>query len=354
MITKKSYQIMSKDIIVGEYSDGKYKAIDALREPLFLKTTGDFERWLSERCLDTSRAHSRLLVRITNTSSLSPAEISLKVNAAKITDTYWVREKGSSLTYEEVLFHTDELAMTALHGNSDGFKYRKGDTPELTNTGSYEKCWLKKNSGWCLLKKENPREAFSEIFTSEFARNLGFRSVQYAYDEKNSSVVSKDFTNEGNLCLEEAAGIIGEDHDDFEKNYQVFSEMRPGFAEEYQRLLFIDAVCMNYDRHSYNYGVMRDPDSGEIISMAPNYDNNLSLYTNPACDRGECLPAFVKDYADFFERHPFKAPAMQEIMTAAEKAYDTAYAEIPEQLLDFADKEKVMSFITSGAKQLVI
>lgn len=39
----------------------------------------------------------------------------------------------------------------------------------------------------------------------------------------------------------------------------------------------MDVLCFNVDRHTNNYGILRDRESGEIVSMAPNFDNNMGL-----------------------------------------------------------------------------
>ena len=51
-------------------------------------------------------------------------------------------------------------------------------------------------------------------------------------------------------------------------------------AKEYLKLSFFDAVINNVDRHNENVGVMRNRKSGKIISLAPNFDNNLAFYSN--------------------------------------------------------------------------
>lgn len=40
----------------------------------------------------------------------------------------------------------------------------------------------------------------------------------------------------------------------------------------------MDAICRNVDRHSGNFGVLRNPDTGEAIRLAPNYDNNIAMF----------------------------------------------------------------------------
>ena len=39
----------------------------------------------------------------------------------------------------------------------------------------------------------------------------------------------------------------------------------------------MNTVCGNPDRHTLNYGVLRDMNRGEIIGMAPSLKNNLAL-----------------------------------------------------------------------------
>ena len=42
-------------------------------------------------------------------------------------------------------------------------------------------------------------------------------------------------------------------------------------------MLFLDTICANPDRHTFNFGVLRDADNGEILGLAPNFDNNMAL-----------------------------------------------------------------------------
>ena len=43
--------------------------------------------------------------------------------------------------------------------------------------------------------------------------------------------------------------------------------------------------CLNADRHTNNYGVLRDPDSGKVLRLAPNFDNNIALISNGYLDK---------------------------------------------------------------------
>ena len=56
-------------------------------------------------------------------------------------------------------------------------------------------------------------------------------------------------------------------------------------ADQYVELLMMDAFCLNADRHTNNYGVLRDPDSGKVLRLAPNFDNNIALISTGYLDK---------------------------------------------------------------------
>jgi serine/threonine protein kinase HipA of HipAB toxin-antitoxin module len=53
------------------------------------------------------------------------------------------------------------------------------------------------------------------------------------------------------------------------------------FEEAWKRIVLADAVFVNTDRHMRNFGVIRSSRTGEILRLAPNYDNNQAYLANP-------------------------------------------------------------------------
>ena len=39
----------------------------------------------------------------------------------------------------------------------------------------------------------------------------------------------------------------------------------------------MDTITANPDRHTNNFGLLRDTETGALIGLAPNYDNNMAL-----------------------------------------------------------------------------
>lgn len=52
---------------------------------------------------------------------------------------------------------------------------------------------------------------------------------------------------------------------------------------------------MNTDRHMRNFGVIRSAETGEILRLAPNFDNNQAYHANPGGYSDGMLRAFLQE-----------------------------------------------------------
>ena len=100
-----------------------------------------------------------------------------------------------------------------------------------------------------------------------------YKRQEYILD--GAYVISKDFT-EGQLNFEPMANLV-QDNEEYDFNYDVLQNLNPLLLKPYLDILFMDALVFNVDRHTQNYGLLRSRETGEILSMAPNFDNNMAL-----------------------------------------------------------------------------
>ena len=160
--------ILSGDNIVAKWTDNKLDIIDNKLLPLYLSNTGNVKKWLETRAIDSHRANSRLLKKALRLTEKDDIGTALAVNAVTITDNYWVKPIDSNLTYKDVRFDNDYFSRLALTGSYDSFNKaansKKSRTPELTNTGSFEKCWKLIDGEWWMYKSAGHEELFSELF----------------------------------------------------------------------------------------------------------------------------------------------------------------------------------------------
>jgi len=266
--------LMSKDREIAEIIGDDLKILDEKLLPYYFKNFNDFEGWLEKRAIDQTRTNSRLLKKALRLTESDDIDLVLKVNAATITDTYWFKPKNSNLSFKSVKFKKNDFSKLALYGDPDSFNKVYSDTPELTNLGSFEKCWKLVDGNWWLYKQANELELFSELFICEFGKLLGFQMAHYEKDGKY--IKSLDFTQGAKCNLELANGIVGE-NEDYDYNFKKFSEISDDCARGYLEILLLDTLCFNMDRHTKNYGILRDSDSGQVLGMAPNFDNNIAL-----------------------------------------------------------------------------
>ena len=93
------------------------------------------------------------------------------------------------------------------------------------------------------------------------------------------------------------SSLMGND-DTFEQVFNLLYEMNINYAKDYLKIVFMDILVNNVDRHNENYGFLRDKKTGKIIKMAPNFDNNLALVSreslNPNMYRSELATLFIK------------------------------------------------------------
>ena len=67
------------------------------------------------------------------------------------------------------------------------------------------------------------------------------------------------------------------DNEDYIETLNALKLLCPNAIPDYVKMLFLDTICANPDRHTFNFGILRDADTGNIIGLAPNFDNNMAL-----------------------------------------------------------------------------
>ncbi len=270
--------IMSKDEITAKWENGELTIINDALLPLFLKRVHSVDLWLETRAIDSHRANSRLLKKALRLRERDDISTVLNVNAATITDTYWIKPLDSDLTYDDVRFSDDYFSELALKGTYDSFNnaanHKNSRTPELTNVGSFEKCWKLIDGKWQMYKQANKEEQFSEVFIFKLGKMLGMNMAEYTLGE--DCVISKDFTDAGTVIFEPAFTFMG-DNEDYEDVIRTLETLCPDAIKDYIQMIFLDTICLNPDRHTANFGLLREPDTGKIIGAAPCFDHNMAL-----------------------------------------------------------------------------
>ena len=236
--------VMRKDTPVAQVRNSQLISV-AKNAPLYLQKRGDFQGWLKDRGADLTRGNMRIILKQLGLP-LQDIETAVKsVNAASITDSFWIKPHDSNILYNDIVFKSDTYSKAALAGDPDIFTLPKNRSPELTNIGSFNKGWKLENGKWYLYKSGTAQEIFSELFTSKLARLLNMDAVNYFI--KDGYIVCESFVS-STQDLETAKAIIGENCD-YPHVYNIMESH--GLAKSYMDIIFMDAIVRNTDRHEF-------------------------------------------------------------------------------------------------------
>ena len=302
---KQNYEIFSGDTLTAIWSDGILSIKNHELLPLFLKREPNVHAWLSSRAADNRRPNIRLLKKALRLAQKDDISTVIHVYGATITDNYWIRPIGSDMTYSDVRFTDDYFSTLALKGTYNSFNRaansKRSKTPELTNTGSFEKCWKLRDGRWWMYKRATHEEAFSELFICELGRALGMNIA--VYERGDGCVKSLDFTDGASVNFEPASAFMG-DNEEYTDVVKALQNLYPDAIPDYIRLLFMDTLCANPDRHTNNFGLLRNTRSGEFIGLAPNYDNNMALISRGYPAKPSANDLLIVLLNDLLEEYP--------------------------------------------------
>lgn len=343
------WQLMSADKVLGEFQGNAITIYNQELLPWKLKRGSSVESWLHSRSIDLHRPNSRILRKILRLTETEESELVKKVYAATITDNYWIRPKGSDMVYQDIKFSEDTFSDLALKGSyldyGAEFTQNQRHTPELTNIGSYEKCWKLEQGNWVMYKAGSELERYSELFAYQIGRYLKFDMAEY--QESGEFVKTYDFTR-GMYNFEPMESLVGEE-EDYLVNWRKLEEIdqTQQLGRQYLDMLYLDALVFNVDRHTFNYGVLRDQITGEAVRMAPNFDNNLSLISRGyPKDPEHTSKLLIQLFQDLLKQANIKYEPPQ---IEKDKLVELAEAVLPHANID---REAVVKMVLSRQEKL--
>lgn len=282
----KHYILMCKDVELIEFKIKGNNIVDCIMNTnithLLPKQLLDLNvyalsDWLMARRFDTTRSNARLILKLMKLKTSSGILPVIFNKGLSLTDCYWIKEVDSSTTFNNISLYRrseiDSIALTSLSGMLHDLP--RIENPEMTNIGSFNKAWRRLDNSWWLFKSGTEYNNYAELFTYHLGKELGMCMAEYAVIDGH--VCTKNFTNE-KIMLEHYASLLYMFNDKEYDDYIVFSNLdQIDLAQQYCDILLLDGIVCNPDRHEFNLGILRDSCTGDILSMAPNFDNNLAL-----------------------------------------------------------------------------
>lgn len=215
-------------------------------------------------------------------------------HACSLDDCYWIRSRDEHMTWEEVnLYGYNQVDVLTQEKLAEKTRYRNGANSTLG--GELEKYWFceKTDNGVQLniCKKVSPSDdvlIIREMMADIIYESIGYDNYckyQYVLNSEKQIVgcFCKAFTTE-ELELITAYDLLEEynmtQQDDL---YSILADLAAKYGVSgrlVHRYLdiqtIVDCLITNRDRHQGNIGFLRNPDTLQIVSIAPVYDSGSS------------------------------------------------------------------------------
>ncbi len=303
------YILMHKNIPVAELTldtaSGAIVSIGAVWEsahvpvgiPVRKQTIdrGALNEWWKARSIPASR--SGIQDALTELCIPSTQLLMEKCLGFSLSDQYWICPAGSGLSWEQANFFENPFSKDVgdiLFGRgADGGNINLM-SPDNTSDGWLKKKWLVLDGKRFLLKGGSGatcQEPYNEVLAGRICGRLGIPHVTYTL------MTNPDAEEMGGYPYSMCGDFITPDTELVTAWYIMRTEKKPnhvsvhrhyldccgklgvpGIREAVDRMIVLDYLIVNEDRHQNNFGVIRRADTLEYVSAAPIYDSGTSLW----------------------------------------------------------------------------
>ncbi len=316
MSSTQTYTLMHKDVEVAdlictidEHQFFSIEKIENVRNPEHMpygiRINGEWNRsafsdWLEIRSIPMWRDRSRLWDEYTE---WGPNRYVMETMGFSLSDQYWFRPKGSSVSWKDGNFFenpfSDDLGKM-LFEELEGAKEWKWDvrekllemkvdvrSPDLSTDGNLMKRWMAVDGEMCLLKHGYEpyfQEPYNEVVASNMMDLLGIEHAEYRLLERNGLVLStcRNFVTPDTEYIGAYRALKSmkeeRDEDDYGFFVRVCREYGVDAVPFLDRMITIDYLMMQSDRHPNNFGIIRDANTLEWLGPAPMFDCGGSLW----------------------------------------------------------------------------
>ena len=298
------YTLMHKNIPVCDLEidieDGRIMNVgekyDSTRTPVATTNRNQIDRrllnrWFESRVIPASRQHIDEVLKqldISNTQVLA-----LKSYALSLNDQYWVKPENQNLKWEKINFFDNDFSsdvgqLLLLEKNSNPNIDLK--SPDNSSDGWLKKRWKSENGSQYLYKGGSDpfdQEPYNEEIASRLIDILGINHATYkqVFDNGKSMSVCQNFINRDTEYIPASRFQAANKQLNHQSDYQHLIHcgelvgISSNETTDYlNRMLAIDYLISNTDRHWFNFGYIRDANTLEYKGFAPIFDNGTSLY----------------------------------------------------------------------------
>lgn len=315
LINTKEYTLMCKDIPICDIllENESIKEIMEIHNlnyaPIDTVVFGEMKLdrlndWLSERAIPINRDGYDAIVK--NLKVKDAKQYLINNYALSLSDQYWIKPEGTHLEWKDVNFFDNDYSSIefsdATFGKNSNINTSLGKinlntqqlrTPNASLGGALKKVWMKVDGVNVMIKGANTLhglEPIHEALASKIAQTLKLDCVKYSVAEikgkRTNQLVSicEDIVDSSRQIVS-AYSLIRGFPESCIRDYPSYIDFVedelniPDAKAKIDKMLMVDYIMLNEDRHLNNFGVIRNSDTLKWEDVCPLYDTGKSLCT---------------------------------------------------------------------------
>lgn len=245
--------------------------------------------WWKNRAIPASRQGIREALDVLDIPT--PQRLLDQCFGLSLSDQYWICPADSALTWRQVNFFenpfSDDVGNILFGKGTSGEKIDLC-SPDNTSDGWLRKKWSVMDGKRYLIKGGSApayQEPYNEAIASAVMRRLGIPHIPYTVMLQDGLPYSvcEDFISPSTELI--SAWYVmqtrkKENHVSVYEHYLNCCDALgiPGVRDALDRMIVVDYLIVNEDRHQNNFGVIRDAETLEWLGAAPIYDSGTSLW----------------------------------------------------------------------------
>ena len=306
------YELMHMDKVVASISTyGDAEILDAQFMPydLFFEEADGFDNrmdnlngflhWCASRILTLDRKYAKeILNSIGAPQSITDrerAEISMSFHCVSLTDVYWTRERGETISFADLNLYDNPLEEAIVEVSLQGRNLTVTNkeltvqdfAPDLSTRGCFPKAWIRTDRGFLLLKDGGAEIVKKEVLASQICQCFDVPQVEYwehTFDGQPVSACELVTSKEHSMISKKAFEIFA-----LNNGLDVIDECIALDAITYYGMNILDYLIGNTDRHMENWGVLIDNATNKPLRLYPLMDFNQSFLSYDNLDGAICL-----------------------------------------------------------------
>lgn len=257
----------------------------------------DLAAWLSARAIPDLRPRLAPLLR--ELAAKHGSDLMLGSWGLNLSDQYWLKPRGLDIDWHNINYFENGYEEVLGEALLDGTVFRAGASadariarsPDTATPGMLAKAWMRRDGTNCLMKggtgNEN-REPYAELLATKLLSRLLDEGEYVSYEviERDGRAYSScpTFITEDDELIPAADVLTAfgiTEGRDLHRGYLEAARVLgvPKIGRAVSKMIVADHLMANFDRHTHNFGLVRDVESLDGYRVAPLFDHGCGFYS---------------------------------------------------------------------------